>query len=289
MINPLWLNTLLVVADTGSFTRAAEQHGLTQAAVSQHIQRLEGEFGTLLLRKPRRLELTPRGLVVLDFAQQQRAAAEQLRARLSDDDPLSGPITLVTPGSIGLLLYPLLLDQQQAHPSLTINHRFAPTPDIIQAVLHGRSEMGLVDQPPDHPSLTAEPFTRESLCLVVPNDEAEITWDHLCQLGFIDHPDGRNMALRLLGRRYPGKHVDEIQQRGFTNQIGLILEPVARGLGFTVLPRFAVTAFPRQEKIRVITSPIEVLDTIWLIYRAEWPLAARHLRLIETLKAKLAE
>ena len=97
------------------------------------------------------------------------------------------------------------------------------------------------------------------------------------------------MALRLLGRRYPGKHVDEIQRRGFTNQIGLILEPVARGLGFTVLPRFAVTAFPRQEKIRVITSPIEVLDTIWLIYRAEWPLAARHLRLIETLKAKLAE
>lgn len=288
MINPLWLHTLLVVHETGSFTRAAEQLDLTQAAVSQHIQRLEAEFGPLLLRKPRQLELTPRGLIVLDFARQQAQAAERLRARLSDDDPHSGTISLATPGSIGLLLYPLLLDQQQTHPGLTIQHRFAPTPDIVQAVLAGRSELGLVDQPPAHPSLAAEPFAREPLCLVVPKDGDDPSWQRLCQLGFIDHPDGRNMAQRLLGRCYPGQRFDEIPLRGFTNQIGLILEPVARGLGFTVLPRFAVTAFARQEKIRVVQSRIEVVDTLWLIYHAEWPLPARHQRLIETLKSRVA-
>lgn len=288
MINPLWLHTLLVVHETGSFTRAAEQLDLTQAAVSQHIQRLEAEFGPLLLRKPRQLELTPRGLIVLDFARQQAQAAERLRARLSDDDPHSGTISLATPGSIGLLLYPLLLDQQQTHPGLTIQHRFAPTPDIVQAVLAGRSELGLVDQPPAHPSLAAEPFAREPLCLVVPKDGDDPSWQRLCQLGFIDHPDGRNMAQRLLGRCYPGQRFDEIPLRGFTNQIGLILEPVARGLGFTVLPRFAVTAFARQEQIRVVQHQIEVVDTLWLIYHAEWPLPARHQRLIETLKSRVA-
>ncbi|MFQ1967191.1 LysR family transcriptional regulator [Aeromonas veronii] len=288
MVNPLWLHTLVVVHETGSFTRAAERLDLTQAAVSQHISRLEAEFGPLLLRKPRQLELTPRGLVLLDFARQQAQAAEQLRARLSDDDPHRGAITLTTPGSIGLLLYPLLLDQQQEHPELTIQHRFAPTPDIVQAVLAGRCDLGLVDQPPEHPSIAAEPFAREPLCLVVPNDGEEPSWQHLCQLGFIDHPDGRNMAQRLLGRRYPGQRVDELPLRGFTNQIGLILEPVARGLGFTVLPRFAVTAFAQQEKIRVIQSSIEVIDTLWLIYRAEWPLPARHQRLITVLKQRVA-
>ncbi|MEH8170897.1 LysR family transcriptional regulator [Aeromonas veronii] len=288
MVNPLWLHTLVVVHETGSFTRAAERLDLTQAAVSQHISRLEAEFGPLLLRKPRQLELTPRGLVLLDFARQQAQAAEQLRARLSDDDPHRGAITLTTPGSIGLLLYPLLLDQQQEHPELTIQHRFAPTPDIVQAVLAGRSDLGLVDQPPEHPSIAAEPFAREPLCLVVPNDGEEQSWQHLCQLGFIDHPDGRSMAQRLLGRRYPGQRVDEIPLRGFTNQIGLILEPVARGLGFTVLPRFAVTAFAQQEKIRVIQSSIEVIDTLWLIYRAEWPLPARHQRLVTVLKQRVA-
>ncbi|MFB2887949.1 LysR family transcriptional regulator [Aeromonas veronii] len=288
MVNPLWLHTLVVVHETGSFTRAAERLDLTQAAVSQHISRLEAEFGPLLLRKPRQLELTPRGLVLLDFARQQAQAAEQLRARLSDDDPHHGAITLSTPGSIGLLLYPLLLDQQQEHPRLTIQHRFAPTPDIVQAVLAGRSDLGLVDQPPEHPSIAAEPFAREPLCLVIPNDGEEPSWLHLCQLGFIDHPDGRSMAQRLLGRRYPGQRVDEIPLRGFTNQIGLILEPVARGLGFTVLPRFAVTAFAQQEKIRVIQSSIEVIDTLWLIYRAEWPLPARHQRLVTVLKQRVA-
>ncbi|WP_429026653.1 LysR family transcriptional regulator [Aeromonas veronii] len=288
MVNPLWLHTLVVVHETGSFTRAAERLDLTQAAVSQHISRLEAEFGTLLLRKPRQLELTPRGLVLLDFARQQAQAAEQLRARLSDDDPHHGAITLTTPGSIGLLLYPLLLDQQQEHLGLTIQHRFAPTPDIVQAVLAGRSDLGLVDQPPEHPSIAAEPFAREPLCLVAPNDGEEQSWQHLCQLGFIDHPDGRSMAQRLLGRRYPGQRVDEIPLRGFTNQIGLILEPVARGLGFTVLPRFAVTAFAHQEKIRVIQSSIEVIDTLWLIYRAEWPLPARHQRLVTVLKQRVA-
>lgn len=287
MVNPLWLHTLVVVHETGSFTRAADRLDLTQAAVSQHISRLEAEFGPLLLRKPRQLELTPRGLVLLDFARQQAQAAEQLRARLSDDDPHRGAITLTTPGSIGLLLYPLLLDQQQVHPGLTIQHRFAPTPDIVQAVLAGRSDLGLVDQPPEHPSITAEPFAREPLCLVVPNDGEEPSWQHLCQLGFIDHPDGRSMAQRLLGRRYPGQRFGEIPLRGFTNQIGLILEPVARGLGFTVLPRFAVTAFAQQEQIRVIQSSIEVIDTLWLIYRAEWPLPARHQRLVETLKTQV--
>ena len=288
MVNPLWLHTLVVVHETGSFTRAAERLDLTQAAVSQHISRLEAEFGTLLLRKPRQLELTPRGLVLLDFARQQAQAAEQLRARLSDDDPHHGAITLSTPGSIGLLLYPLLLDQQQEHTGLTIQHRFAPTPDIVQAILAGRSDLGLVDQPPEHPSIAAEPFAREPLCLVVPNDGEEQSWQHLCQLGFIDHPDGRSMAQRLLGRRYPGQRVDEIPLRGFTNQIGLILEPVARGLGFTVLPRFAVTAFAQQEKIRVLQSRIEVIDTLWLIYRAEWPLPARHQRLVTVLKQRVA-
>ncbi|MFQ1778751.1 LysR family transcriptional regulator [Aeromonas veronii] len=288
MVNPLWLHTLVVVHETGSFTRAADRLDLTQAAVSQHISRLEAEFGPLLLRKPRLLELTPRGLVLLDFARQQEQAAEQLRARLSDDDPHRGAITLTTPGSIGLLLYPLLLDQQQEHPGLTIQHRFAPTPDIVQAVLAGRSDLGLVDQPPEHPSIAAEPFAREPLCLVVPNDGEEQSWQHLCQLGFIDHPDGRSMAQRLLGRRYPGQRFDEIPLRGFTNQIGLILEPVARGLGFTVLPRFAVTAFAQQEKIRVIQSSIEVIDTLWLIYRAEWPLPARHQQLVAVLKQRVA-
>ncbi len=156
-------------------------------------------------------------------------------------------------------------------------------------MLAGRCDLGLVDQPPPQTNLIAEPFAREPLCLVVPAAEGEPDWPDLCRLGFIDHPDGRSMALRLLARRYPGQRFDAIPLRGFTNQIGLILEPVARGLGFTVLPQFAVSAFPRQQQIRVVENPVEVIDTLWLIYRAEWPLPARHQQLVTFLHQQLAQ
>lgn len=47
MINPQWLHTFAVLVEKGNFTRTAEAIGITQAAVSQHISRLEEEYGTL--------------------------------------------------------------------------------------------------------------------------------------------------------------------------------------------------------------------------------------------------
>lgn len=73
-----------------------------------------------------------------------------------------------------------------------------------------------------------------------PPGETVNTWADLARLGFIDHPHGQAMAGRLLSRRFPGHPgAHSPPCRGFTNQISLILEPVARGLGFSVLPRYA--------------------------------------------------
>ncbi|MBT0670138.1 hypothetical protein HT136_17360 [Novosphingobium profundi] len=63
--------------------------------------------------------------------------------------------------------------------------------------------------------------------------------------------------------------------RGFTNQISLILEPVARGPGFTVLSRYARLVFHSPERIRVVEAGEPVVDTLWLQCRSEWPLSAQ--------------
>lgn len=41
MINPQWLHTFAMLVDRGSFTRTAEALNITQALVSQHINRLD--------------------------------------------------------------------------------------------------------------------------------------------------------------------------------------------------------------------------------------------------------
>lgn len=276
MLNPQWLKSFSMLSETGSFTQAADRLGITQAAVSQHIRQLETQLGPLVLRNQRPLELTPSGKVLITYCDEIRQADKRLLLSLSESETTRGEISLISPGSIGLRLYPLLLSLQEQHSGLIIRHRFAPDSDVIDAVLHNQYELGFITQKPDDRRLVGEPFTREPLELVLPAGRKAECWEDLEALGFIDHPDGQAMATRLLSRNFPGNAgVRNLPQRGFSNQIGLILEPVARGLGFTVLPRFAREAWPNQAAIAVADGKIAVTDTLWLIHRAEWPLSTR--------------
>lgn len=288
MLNPQWLLTFEHLAALGNFTRTAERLDLTQAAVSQHIRHLEERLGPLLIRRPRQIELTPAGHALLDYCGELQRADQRLRQRLDEARADEGDISLISPGSIGLVLYPLLLDLQQAHPGLVVRHRFAPDSEVLAAVLDNRFELGLVSLRPDDARLEARLFAEEPLELVLPAGEQARDWSDLQRLGMIDHPDGQAMAGRLLSRCFPGHPgLHSLPLRGFSNQVGLILEPVARGLGFAVLPRYARQAFANQAAIQVATLEAQVVDRLWLIHRAEWPLSSRAERAIEHLQRGL--
>jgi DNA-binding transcriptional LysR family regulator len=289
MLNSQWLRTFATLAEVGNFTRAGDRLRLTQAAVSQHIRRLEDTLGPLLIRRPRRVELTPAGEALLIYCRELDQAERRLQLRLAEADADNGEISLISPGSIGLYLYPLLLDLQEANPGLQVRHRFAPDAEVLAAVLENRFELGLVTLKPDDLRLTATHFAEEPLELVAPAGVPVQGWEDLERLGFIDHPDGQAMASRLLSRRFPGHPgLQRLPVHGFSNQIGLILEPVARGLGFTVIPRYARRAFPRQADVQVVDGGAPVVDTLWLIHRAEWPLSSRARRAVEHLIGHVA-
>ncbi len=288
LLNPQWLRTFEMLVETGNFTRAAERLGLTQAAVSQHLRHLEDQLGLLVIRRPRGIDITPTGRIVLDYCAELARADRRLRGRLAEADDDRGELSLITPGSIGLVIAPWLLDMQLATPGLVVRHRFAPDREVLDAVLSNLYEVGFVTLKPDDERLAASRFAEEPLELVVPAGEYVHGWADLDRLGFIDHPDGIAMANRLLNRRFPDNPgVRQLPRRAFTNQVGLILEPVARGLGFTVIPRYARQAFARQDSIAVIECGAEVVDTLWLIHRSEWALSSRTLRALDTLRERL--
>ncbi|WP_232221473.1 substrate-binding domain-containing protein [Burkholderia sp. WSM2232] len=171
-----------------------------------------------------------------------------------------------------------------------MRHRFAPDPEVIGAVLANQYELGIVTLQPDDPRLSATRFTEEPLELVVPAGRQAREWGDLERLGFIDHPDGPAMANRLLSRRFPrNPGVQSLPRSGFTNQVGLILEFVARGIGFTVIPRYARTAYPHPHTISVAEWGPPVIDTLWLIHRSEWPLPARCQHAAAYLRGRLAQ
>lgn len=288
MFNPQWLKSFSVVAELGSFTQTAEQLSITQAAVSQHVRHLEDRLGPLLIRKSRQIDLTPSGRILLEYCRDLERASNKLHLCLSGADAVSGDIKVISPGSIGLLINPILLDLQQENPGLVIRHRFAPDREILEAILQNQYELGLLTYKPDDPRIVAERFVEEPLELVIPAGQNACSWEDLMQLGFIDHPDGQAMATRFLSRRFPGNPgIRHIPCHGYINQIGLILEPVARGLGFTILPHGARQSFRLQDAIQVVECGISIVDTLWLIHRAEWPLSARASNAVRYLRQHL--
>ena len=101
---------LAAVAQCGSFTRAAEQSNISQAAMSYQIRQLEQKLGvTLVIRQSgSRIQLTNAGKLL---AEEYRACEKRLRMVLETIDPkkLKGVLRLTTPVDFGSLVMPQVL------------------------------------------------------------------------------------------------------------------------------------------------------------------------------------
>lgn len=266
MINPLWLNSFCGLVANGHFTRTAQQLNMTQSGVSQHIRKLEEQIGVPLLdRKGKGFELTDAGKRLYTEAQKIILALSNLEQTITADPPFEGIVKIMSPGSIGLKLYQHLLQLQVCHPQLIIDYRFASNRDIEKAVVSKHIDFGLLTNLPNEAGLDCKPIGKESLLLVTPSAVTHPSWEQLNKLGFINHPDGSHHANLLLSANYPEfKHIREFMQKGFSNQIGLILLPVSMGLGFTVLPSYAVENFAEPHLIAVSHLQNSVAETIYL-------------------------
>ncbi|WP_431624423.1 LysR family transcriptional regulator [Enterobacter chuandaensis] len=125
MINLQRTAMFIAVADTGSFTAAADAMGLTKAVVSFNIRQLEAELGvTLLLRSTRRLTLTEAGALFHQRSVALLKAAEQLQDDVrANHAGLTGELRITTTPEYGSqVVVPLLAWFSQLHPDLRVRH-----------------------------------------------------------------------------------------------------------------------------------------------------------------------
>ncbi|SOH93969.1 DNA-binding transcriptional regulator, LysR family [Monaibacterium marinum] len=292
MLNAIWLETFVTLCEVGHFTRAAATLNMTQPGVSQHVKKLEQQVGQALLsRDGKSFTPTPAGQAVLSIGHRRRAEEQQLRNTLLDDDPDTGQVVVACSGSLALLLYPLLLDMMAAAPALCIRLEAMPQTRIIEGVTSGSVDLGIADHMPAHARLQGDRIGYEDLCLILPMGVAHPdSLAELQALGFIAHPDGYAYADALLATNFPTEYsgADRLWQRSFVNQIGQIPEPVARGLGYTILPRSGVDAHPARDKLQVATLTNLVRHELWLIQRKARILPARARRVQAVITSALA-
>ncbi len=266
MINPVWLRSFCMLCEVGHFTRTAERLHMTQSGVSQHIRKLEEHLGKpLLIRQGKQFTLSEAGERLYREAREIILSLSNLEQRVGEDPAYEGVVRVMSPGSVGLKLYPHLLELQQQHPKLVIDYRFAPNSGVEEALATHGVDIGFMTSPPTLDEISVKPIAEEALLLVTPKGVPAPGWEQLLQLGFIDHPDGAYHAGLLLGANYTEfQHSSLFEKKGFSNQISLILEPVSMGFGFTVLPAYAVDAFQKPQRIKTHPLSNPVSETLYL-------------------------
>ncbi|WED22900.1 LysR family transcriptional regulator [Vibrio sp. JC009] len=294
MLNPNWLNTFKTLIDTGHFTKTAEKLYMTQPGVSQHIRKLEESCGyPLIHREKKSFELTEQGRLVYRYALQLAQSETALLESLAFDDPNSGECRLSCSGSLALLLFPRLLERQKAHPQLTIHMEAAPNHIILAEVQNGGIDLGIVTDIPNKSMFDAEEVGREPLCLIMPNSKSChcSSAQELIELGFIRHPNALHYASLYFSQcgnsDLANLNINDIPTSGYVNQIGQILLPVSKGLGFTVLPQSSVESFPEPEKLKLFKSESFVYETLYLVRKRNRTLPARFDNIIADIKANL--
>jgi DNA-binding transcriptional LysR family regulator len=157
------------LAETESFTKAAQINGVTQSAVSQQISSLERQFKSLLIeRSKKKFRLTREGQVLYEYSKQIIQSYDSLHNRLQEiKDIISGTIRLATIYSIGLHdLPPYLKKFLKLFPTVNVHVEYRRANQVYEDVLSNVVDLGLVAYPTKDPKLELIPLRKDVLVLI---------------------------------------------------------------------------------------------------------------------------
>jgi len=160
--------TFLAVIASGSFVGAAQRLHVTQSTVSTRIQRLEETLGAeLFVRNKAGTTLTPAGRQFQRHAALLTRTVEQARQEVG---VVSGfRATLTVGGRIGLwedLLLCWLPIFVSLAPDVAVRALIGFEEDLMEALIEGRANIGVMYAPQARPGLTVEPLLEEQLVMV---------------------------------------------------------------------------------------------------------------------------
>jgi DNA-binding transcriptional LysR family regulator len=160
--------TFLTVVTSGNFISAADQLHVSQSTVSTRIHTLEDQLGcTLFVRNKAGTTLTSAGRQFQRHAATLVRTIEQARHDIGIPEGFSG--TLVVGGRIGLweeFLLQWLQQMRGARPEISIRAESGLEPELMQGLIEGRIDIGVMYTPQSRPGLKVELLFEEKLILV---------------------------------------------------------------------------------------------------------------------------
>lgn len=264
----------LKVAETENITRAAEELGLSQPAVSRSLQRLEEEIGQPMFeRQSRKMVLTDAGEVLVGRARQIMSIIDDTKSEITDNGR-SGRIRLGAIPTIAPYFLPGLLQQfSKAFPEARLLVQEDTTTNLLQRLTQGELDLAVLSLPIPAKYLEVDTLFDEELLLVMPKGHAltakkQIRLDDVHPLPFVLLDEAHCLSDNI---------VSFCRQRAFhpvsmekTSQLTTVQELVALDHGVSMIPAMAQAIDKSRRRVyRSLASPkpMRTIAAVWNPYR----------------------
>lgn len=242
------LKAFRTVAQTGGFTKAAGKLFLSQPAVSQKIQALEGSLGvTLFDRSGKNVKLTREGEILLSYTDRLFDLYDEIDSLFRDRTGLNrGRVTVGATAVMGIYFMTRIIGRfNKKYPEIEIELKMGNSLTVANMVLDGEVDIGFTGWAIDHSSLVRILVHTEPLFIVSsPANplalQKTVSTDDLRTTPFIWRERGTQTRVLVrewfegnVGRDYPKQSIE-------LENIEAAKRAVGEGCGITIAPERAV-------------------------------------------------
>lgn len=261
------LEIIKALAEEGNMRKAAERLFLSQPALSQRLQTIEKDWGTMLfVRSQKGLEPTPAGELVIAFAKETILKKEETAEMIASlADKVHGTLKIACASIVGQTWLPQVLKEfVQMYPDAKISLMTGWSSEIVKALYEGEAHVGIVRGQVDWKSRKSYLF-RDRLYLV---DQEITSIDELMETErpFIQFKSDSNYYMEI--QRWWQRHFSQYPRRQITvDQIETCKQLALNGIGYAILPSITLAGDEKVNKIPLLNSEeeFELTRDTWLI------------------------
>ncbi|HWV07567.1 LysR substrate-binding domain-containing protein [Ralstonia sp.] len=250
------LRLFLHTAEAGSITAGAERAHLTLASASARIRGMEDTLGVPLLTRNRRgVETTAAGRTLVHHARVVLQQMDRMRGELGEyARGLKGYVRLLSNTAAMTEFLPETLSAfLAAHPEVDIDLEELVSHEIVEAIVQGRADIGIVNDAVDLSGLETFPFRHDRLVLVTARDHPlaerrELAFVETLQEDFVGLTGDNALQAYLAGHAARAGH--RLKYRVRLRSFDAVCRMVERNVGVGVIPEHAAIRLERSMGIR---------------------------------------
>lgn len=257
------LEYILAVADTGSFSQAAQQCHVTQPTLSMQIQKLEDDLGvTLFDRTKQPVRPTSLGQIVLKQARLVIQDAAHLKELVNENKgELVGEFRLGIIPTLAPYLLPLFLKKfLAAHPRLQVRIEELETQAMLDKIRNNSLDLGLAVSPIDDVNIAVHPLFYEPFLVYVAKshpladkrsiDEKDLSLNDVLLLNEGHCFREQSLALCRKKETYTADKSFSFE----SGSLETLKKLVDQGSGFTLLPYLAAQDVKDKKRLKTFSG-----------------------------------